>query len=134
MLKLASTGYRFTRYYVATAAYRLKGPPHVLLRGLAPVLVATTLAVFATGVLLLVDGPGSRDQLLLWHKVSFFADYQRGCQCNPLLSAVTAPEATTDWRFLPYLTQSTWSFPATNRVLLASPTTVTSKPFDSTVS
>ena len=71
VLKLASTGYRFARYYVATAAYRLKGPPHPLLRGLAPVLVVTTLAVFATGVLLLVDGPGSRDQLLLWHKVSF---------------------------------------------------------------
>ena len=70
-LKLASTGYRFTRYYLATAAYRLKGPPHPLLRGLAPVLVITTLAVFVTGVLLLVDGPGSRDQLLLWHKVSF---------------------------------------------------------------
>jgi hypothetical protein len=70
-LKLASTGYRFARYYVATAAYRLKGPPHPLLRGLAPVLVVTTLAVFVTGVLLLADGPGSRDQLLLWHKVSF---------------------------------------------------------------
>jgi hypothetical protein len=70
-LKLASTGYRFARYYLATAAYRLKGPPHPLLRGLAPVLVITTLAVFATGVLLLVDGPGSRDQLMLWHKVSF---------------------------------------------------------------
>jgi hypothetical protein len=71
VLKLASTGYRFARYYLASAAYRLKGPPHLLLRGLAPVLVVTTLAVFATGVLLLVDGPGSRDQLLLWHKVSF---------------------------------------------------------------
>jgi hypothetical protein len=71
VLKLASTGYRFARYYLATAAYRLKGPPHPLLRGLAPVLVVTTLAVFATGVLLLADGPSSRDQLLLWHKVSF---------------------------------------------------------------
>jgi hypothetical protein len=70
-LKLASTGYRFARYYLATAAYRLKGPPHPLLRVLAPILVVTTLAVFVTGVLLLVDGPGSRDQLLLWHKVSF---------------------------------------------------------------
>jgi hypothetical protein len=70
-LKLASTGYRFARYYLATAAYRMKGPPHPLLRVLAPILVVTTLAVFVTGVLLLVDGPGSRDQLLLWHKVSF---------------------------------------------------------------
>jgi hypothetical protein len=71
-LKLASTGYRFARYYLAAAAYRLKGPPHPLLRGLAPFLVITTVAVFVTGILLLVDGPGSRDQLLLWHKVSFF--------------------------------------------------------------
>ena len=42
-----------------------------MLRGLAPVLVVTTLGVFVTGLLLLVDGPGSRDQWLLWHKVSF---------------------------------------------------------------
>jgi hypothetical protein len=71
MLKLASTGYRFARYYLATAAYRFKGPPHPLLRVLAPFLVISTVAVFVTGILLLVDGPGSRDQLLLWHKVSF---------------------------------------------------------------
>jgi hypothetical protein len=70
-LKLASTGYRFARYYLATPAYRLKGPPHPLLRGLAPLVVLTTIAVFVTGVLLLVEGPGSRDQLLVWHKVSF---------------------------------------------------------------
>lgn len=70
-LKLASTGYRFARYYLATAAYRLKGPPHRLLRALAPVLVLTTVGVFITGVLLLVEGPGSRDQLLVWHKVTF---------------------------------------------------------------
>lgn len=71
VLKLASAGYRFARYYLATAAYRRKGPPHPLLRVLAPFLVIFTAAVFVTGVLLLVDGPGSRDQLLLWHKVSF---------------------------------------------------------------
>jgi hypothetical protein len=71
MLKLASTGYRFARYYLATAAYRLKGPPHPLLRVLAPFLVISTAVVFITGILLLVEGPGSRDQLLLWHKVSF---------------------------------------------------------------
>jgi hypothetical protein len=34
-------------------------------------LVVTTRVVFVTGVLLLVDGPGSRDRLLVWHKVSF---------------------------------------------------------------
>ncbi len=71
-LKLASTGYRFVRYYSASPAYRRKGPPHPALRGLAPLVVASSLAVFATGVLLLVDGPGSRDRFLIWHKVSFF--------------------------------------------------------------
>jgi hypothetical protein len=71
MLKLGSTGYRFVRYYSAAAAYRLKGPPHAALRVLAPLVIATTLAVFATGVVLLVDGPGSRASLLVWHKVSF---------------------------------------------------------------
>jgi hypothetical protein len=71
-LKLASTGYRFVRYYSAAPAYRRKGPPHPALRGLAPLVVASSLAVFATGVLLLVDGPGSRGGLLIWHKVTFF--------------------------------------------------------------
>jgi hypothetical protein len=72
VLKLASTGYRFVRYYSGSPPYRRKGPPHPLLRGVAPALVISTLAVFVTGVLLLLEGPGSRGQLLLWHKVSFF--------------------------------------------------------------
>jgi len=70
-LKLASTAYRFVRYYSASPAYRAKGPPHAALRGLAPLVVASSLAVFITGVLLLVEGPGSRDRLLIWHKASF---------------------------------------------------------------
>ena len=70
LLKLGSTGYRFVRYYAHAPAYREKGPPLLPLRLLAPVLVAATLAVFATGVVLLVDGHKS-DTLLLLHKVSF---------------------------------------------------------------
>jgi len=70
VLKLASTGYRFVRYYSGSRPYRAKGPPPLPLRLLAPVLVATTLAVFVTGVLLLVAGHKS-DTLLLVHKVSF---------------------------------------------------------------
>jgi hypothetical protein len=71
-LKLASTGYRFTRYYTANPAYRRKGPPHPALRALGPVVILTTLAVFFTGLLLLVDGPGSSGTLRLAHKLSFF--------------------------------------------------------------
>ena len=53
-LKLASTGYRFVRYYTGKPAYRSKGPPEPLMRLTAPIVVASTLVVFATGVLLLI--------------------------------------------------------------------------------
>jgi hypothetical protein len=71
-LKLASTGYRFMRYYTSDAAYRRKGPPAPALRALAPLVVLSSLVVFATGVALLLLGQSSRDPLLLVHKVSFF--------------------------------------------------------------
>ena len=71
-LKLASTGYRFTRYYTANSAYRRKGPPHPLMRALGPVVILTTVAVFFTGLLLLVDGPGAPGTLRLAHKLTFF--------------------------------------------------------------
>jgi len=70
-LKLASTGYRFMRYYTGAPAYRAKGPPPLILRGIAPLVVATTLVVFISGVLLLFDGPAGRGPLLLAHKASF---------------------------------------------------------------
>ena len=73
VLKLTSTGYRFARYYASTPAYREKGPPHPIMRGIAPLLVGSTLAVFATGVVLLAGGRTSRDSWLLWHKVTFIA-------------------------------------------------------------
>jgi hypothetical protein len=70
-LKLGSTGYRFFGYYTGREAYVRKGPPVTPLRLLAIPVVLSTVAVMVTGVLLLLEGPGSRDQLLLLHKVSF---------------------------------------------------------------
>ncbi len=70
LLKLASTGYRFARYYAASSAYRLQGPPQLLMRLLAPMLVPATVALFATGVALLVLGPDGGWVLGL-HKASF---------------------------------------------------------------
>jgi hypothetical protein len=70
LLKLASTGYRFVRYYTGSRRYRALGPPVLPLRLMAPVLVASTIAVFLTGVLLLAAGHKS-DTLLLLHKASF---------------------------------------------------------------
>jgi hypothetical protein len=70
-LKLASTGYRFVRYYMRDVEYVRLGPPMLLMRILvAPALVAATLGVFATGVALLVIGPGDGIVLGL-HKASF---------------------------------------------------------------
>ena len=56
LLKLGSTGYRFARYYAGARIYREKGPPPLLLRLLAPLLVITTITIFATGVVLLLSG------------------------------------------------------------------------------
>jgi hypothetical protein len=72
LLKLSSTGYRFARYYTGSGPYARKGPPHVALRLLAPGVVLTTLALFGTGVALLVDGPPS-NTLVFLHKLSFIA-------------------------------------------------------------
>ena len=70
-LKLASTGYRFARYYTRHPDYRRKGPPPPWLRWTAPGVVATTLLVLVTGVWLLLAGPRSREALLPFHKIGF---------------------------------------------------------------
>ncbi len=71
-LKMGSTGYRFIRYYTAEPRYTRKGPPPLPLRLLAPLVVLSTIVVFASGVALLLIGPSSRQPLLLIHKASFF--------------------------------------------------------------
>jgi hypothetical protein len=71
-LKLASTGYRFARYYSGILTYRGKGPPALGLRLLAPGVVLTTLALFGTGIALLFAGPGN-GTLGFLHKLSFIA-------------------------------------------------------------
>jgi hypothetical protein len=69
-LKLGSTGWRFARYYRRDPEYRRKGAPLLPLRMLAPLVVASTVAVFGTGVALLVVGPAGGVVLGL-HKASF---------------------------------------------------------------
>jgi hypothetical protein len=71
-LKLASTGYRFVRYYTGSPTYRREGPPPALLRAMGPIVVISTVVVFASGVALLFVGPSSRDTLLPIHKLTFF--------------------------------------------------------------
>ena len=73
LLKVASTLYRFTRYYTGDEAYVRKGPPHIVLRTLGPLVTVTSLTLLGTGLGLLAVRPGSAGLLLTAHKVSFFA-------------------------------------------------------------
>jgi hypothetical protein len=72
-LKLASTGYRFVRYYTSSPAYRRKGPPHPLMRMLGPFVVLSTIGVFLTGLVLLLEGPGAGNLVRELHKLTFIA-------------------------------------------------------------
>jgi hypothetical protein len=72
VLKLGSVGWRFVRYYTHDEPYVRKGPPPTVLRLLAPGVVLTTIALFGTGIALLVAGPPSHT-LIFAHKLSFIA-------------------------------------------------------------
>ncbi|MDX6402089.1 MAG: hypothetical protein QOF27_2695, partial [Gaiellaceae bacterium] len=69
-LKLGSTGYKIYRYYTRRADYVKAGPPHLLLRLLGPVVALSTIALLATGILLIAQKPGDGLTLLL-HKATF---------------------------------------------------------------
>jgi hypothetical protein len=70
-LKLSSVGYRLALYHAGNARYRAKGLPELVMRALAPFVVLTTFAVFASGVVLLAAGPSSRGTWNEIHKLSF---------------------------------------------------------------
>jgi hypothetical protein len=70
LLKLASTGYRFLRYYSASPEYRRAGPPALIMRMLGPFVIAATVTLFGSGVAMLALGP-SRSWLVTIHKASF---------------------------------------------------------------
>ncbi|HLX89193.1 MAG TPA: hypothetical protein VKR22_12155 [Acidimicrobiales bacterium] len=71
LVKMATTGYRFARYYIGAPAYRRKGPPPLVLRLFGPFVVASTLVVLASGIALLVVPEGLRRSILFVHKASF---------------------------------------------------------------
>jgi len=98
LLKLGSAGYRFARYYAGSPPYRRKGPPALALRVLAPGVVLATLALFATGVALLIAGPDGSDSLKFLHKASFIAWFAL-MTVHVLGHALEVPSlAMPDWR------------------------------------
>jgi len=56
LLKLASVGYRFARYYTGDARYRAAGPPRLAMRLLGPVIVLLTVVVIGSGIELWLFG------------------------------------------------------------------------------
>jgi hypothetical protein len=70
-IKTASTGWRFIRYYTNNPAYRRKGPPHPLLRALAPLLLISTLVEVGSGIGLVTTHPGNQGVLARVHLVGF---------------------------------------------------------------
>jgi hypothetical protein len=71
-LKLATIGYRFTRYYTGNRAYRQAGPPRPIPRTIAPILVLCTVTLFGSGVVLLLQGPQGDNIVRTAHTASFF--------------------------------------------------------------
>jgi hypothetical protein len=71
LVKMGSTLWRFARFYTGDPRYRRKGPPAPLLRLLGPFVVVLTIAVFATGIVLLFLPTNGRSAWLFLHKVTF---------------------------------------------------------------
>jgi len=72
-LKFATVGWRMARYYLGAAEYVRRGPPHIVLRAVvAPAIAASTIALFGTGVALLVTGE-TNGTLVSLHQASFIA-------------------------------------------------------------
>ena len=71
LVKVASTTWRFVKYYSRSPAYQRKGPPPTVLRLLGPVVVVLTVTLLASGVALLLAPVGWRGRLLQLHQASF---------------------------------------------------------------
>jgi hypothetical protein len=97
VLKLGSTGWRFARYYTRNVHYVRAGPPRMLMRVLAPLLVASTLALFGTGVAMIVVGHRG-GELRTLHTYSFVAwGVLIGVHVLGYLTHVLR-DGTKDWR------------------------------------
>lgn len=92
-LKVASTGWRFLRYYTGSREYVVAGPPPLPLRLLGPVVILSTAGLFATGVALVALGPG-RPLVLNLHKASF-AVWLAAMTIHVLAHLVRIPGLTT---------------------------------------
>ncbi|HET6209399.1 MAG TPA: hypothetical protein VFD94_03405 [Jatrophihabitans sp.] len=122
LLKSASTCYRFARYYTGDRPYLEKGPPHLVLRLLGPVVILTSLAVLGTGIGLIYTGPDHRDPLLTLHRASFvgwFAAMTIHVLGHLLDGARTTWHEVRDPHALPEVRRRRWRILAVGLALLA---------------
>ena len=70
-LKMSTTRYRFLQYHSGDRPYPKKGPPVLWLRALGPTVVAWTVIVFLSGILVLLEDPNALGGFLLIHKAGF---------------------------------------------------------------
>lgn len=97
LVKMASTFWRFAKYYTGSREYREKGPPPAALRLLGPFVALTTVIVFASGILLLVGPKAWRGDMMLLHQASFVVWF--ACMTIHVLGHIqeTAQLSTKDW-------------------------------------
>jgi hypothetical protein len=69
-LKVASTFYRFVRYYTGSPTYRAAGAPMIVMRALGPVVIVSSVLLLGSGVALIVVGHG-HSPVYTVHVVSF---------------------------------------------------------------
>jgi len=95
--KIATTTYRFARYYAGQRDYVEKGPPPRVLRLLGPLVTLSTIAVLATGVAAVLD-TGDARVVLFAHKAAFVLWF--GFMTVHVLGHVleTPALAFADWR------------------------------------
>jgi hypothetical protein len=97
LLKMASTGWKMTSYYRRSEEYVRRGPPAFLLRVLVgPLVVASTVALFATGIAVVAIGHGGL--LLGLHKASFIV-WVAAMSVHVLAHVLKLPRLVAfDWR------------------------------------
>ncbi len=94
--KVASTTYRFARYYRGQRDYVEKGPPPIILRLLGPVVTVLTVAVLATGIAAVLAKGSSF--VVFAHKASFVLWFG-AMTVHVLGHALETPAlAFADWR------------------------------------
>jgi len=67
------------------------------------------------------------------HRLNFSYDYEYRCDCHRDVSATTSPSASRVRLYYPQITSITWTFPATNRILLEAGTQLSNLPLESHV-